>query len=145
MNIWQNSSNDKIPVWGTHPLRRDGEFRMNAIPVYFLEHSAITAKSLKLAAFYAPDETMAPRLHAGEPVLFDRARSARSGDDALICLKAESTSPNEEETYLFRRVDKRSDGMLYLSALDERTKPVQIPLDRVKDVQRVLTWSDLLG
>lgn len=144
VNIWSTTTDDRIPVWGIHPTQRDGEFKLNPMAVSFLERVNVANRSLKLAAFYAPDETMSPRWSAGEPVLYDRAKPAGAGDFAMVRL-APATDPNAEETYLFRQVVRRSNGMLHLVALTAPETPISIPLERVLEVRHVLTWSDLLG
>ncbi len=135
----------RIPVWGVHPVRRDGEFKLNTIAVYFLERAGVANKSMRLAAIYAPDETMSPRWSAGEPVIFDLAKSGTTGGFAMIHLSAPEDSPNDTETWLFRKIEKRSGGFLHLIALGEGTEPVQIRLDRVLEVKHVLNWSEILG
>jgi transcriptional regulator with XRE-family HTH domain len=139
--ITRNSSG-RIPIWGIHPIQRDGEFRLNAVPVNSLRAPAMGEGSLKLAAFYAPDETMSPRWNAGEPVVFDLARPATNGDIAVIKLLNQA-EPNADETYLFRRIIRRSDGLLHLEDMQENFS--SIPLDRVLEVRHVLNWSDLLA
>jgi hypothetical protein len=145
MNMLGDGTEDKIPIWGVHPVQRDGEFRLNAVPVNFLERGAVANKSLKLAAFFAPDETMAPRWHAGEPVVFDRAKPASIGDYAVIKMHPDTAHANDEETYLFRKIGRRSDGQLHLSALDDQIGETTVPIGRILEVRHVLNWTDLLG
>ena len=144
VNIQSPMMDVSIPVWGVHPVRRDGEFKLNTIAVYYLDRSCVANKGMQLAAIYAPDETMAPRWSAGEPVIYDRAKSGTTGGYAMVHLAAPAETPNETETWLFRKIEKRSGGFLHLVALDEVTPPVQIPIDRVLEVKHVLNWSEIL-
>ena len=144
VNVHANFSYDSIPIWGVIPFERDGEFKLNPIPVSEISRSVFPSKSLKLAAFYAPDDTMSPRWRAGEPVLFDLSRPAARGDFALIRLSAQR-DPNDTETYLFRLLGSRSGDNLELFTLEDEHKPVMIPRTRVQIVHHVLTWSELIG
>jgi hypothetical protein len=134
----------EIPVWGTHPCVPEGEFRLNPVSLHHLARPPGMVASNKVVAFFAPDDTMAPRWFAGEPVFVDLARPGSYGDTVLIKLAALPDSPNESETALFRRYVARRDGHLIAGTFSDE-EPVRIPLTRLLEVRRALTWSDLLG
>jgi transcriptional regulator with XRE-family HTH domain len=133
---------ENVPVYGVIPVARDGEFALNPVALTFFRRAAGARTSRKLIAFYAPDETMAPRWQPGEPIFVDLARPGAQGEYVLIKLAALEDQPNETETYLFRRYDGRRSGLLNAGALDG-TSDACIPISRVLEVRRALTWSDM--
>jgi hypothetical protein len=134
-----------IDVWGVHPLQPEGEFRLNAAtPLQRLRRPPEIQASNKLIAFYAPDDTMAPRWNAGEPVFVDLGRPGSIGDAVLVRLAAPEDHPDDTETHLFRRYEGRRDGSLLTSAyqLDGIQK---VPLSRLLEVRRVLSWREFFS
>ncbi len=132
-----------IPVWSCHPVVRDGEFKLNPMSVQDLTRPPSMSGTAKVVGFYAPDDTMAPRWMAGELVLIDLARSGTSGDFVLITLHSTSDRPNDDETNLLRRLDKRSGGYVHLSSLNPDMPAEKYPLDRVANTRRALNWNDI--
>lgn len=142
VNVSANFS-DGIPVWGVFPVRRDREFHVNSVPLVHLPRPASFAPGRRLVAFYAPDETMAPRWRMGEPVLVDLLRQATTGSFALVKL-TDGEDPNAEEVYLFRRYDGRRGGAIQLAAADDPYVVENVPLARVLEVRKVLDWEDII-
>lgn len=134
---------DGIPIWGVHPLHRDGVLKMNQMPLSFLRRPSTLPPLRRLAAFYAPDETMAPRWQMGEPVIIDLLRPGNFGQYCLLEFSPEN--PNDTEEFYFRRYDRRSDGMCWLSTACGEPGELKIPVARLLGVKRILDWSDLLG
>jgi transcriptional regulator with XRE-family HTH domain len=134
-----------IDVWGVHPVTPNGEFRLNSDnPLQIFARPLDIQASSKLIAFYAPDDTMAPRWTAGEPVFVDLGRPGAPGDNVLIRLSAATDSPDDTETHLFRRYDGRRDGAVLTTGygLDEQQRT---PLSRLLEVRRVLTWREFFS
>jgi hypothetical protein len=53
-------------------------------------------------------------------------------------------APNETETGFVRRLEGRSGGKLHLSTLSQELPVISLPIERVADVRRALTWNDIL-
>ncbi len=136
-------AHEAIPVWGVHPIARTAEFHLNAHAVATLRRPPGLLATRHLIAFYAPDDTMSPRWHAGEPVVVDLTRPAAIGQYALVRLSHPSDQ-NGDEVYVFRRLLRRGDGHLWVTTDDRDAPPEGIPLQRVLEPRRVLDWADLL-
>ena len=135
---------DGLPVWGTHPVERDGAFHFNTEPVSILRRPPSLADARRAIAFYAPDETMSPRWRMGELVVADMVRPGTIGGFVIVELTP-THDPNALEVYLFRRYDGRKNGRIFLSCLHEGSADEPISLDRVLQVRRVLDWNDLVA
>lgn len=134
-----------IDVWGTHPVHRDGEFRLNgANPMQRLTRPQNMQASHKTIAFFAPDDTMAPRWSAGEPVFVDFGRAGALGEIVLVTMSAGPEEPNETETHLLRRYDSRRDGAILVTELASGAQTA-IPLARLLEVRHVLTWREFFA
>lgn len=143
LSIFQPISEDGIPIWTALPLSRDHEFYLNTAGAEIVERPLFAKKKFKIAIFYAPDDTMAPRWRAGEPVVFDLAKPASEGDIAIIKL----TNPgdkNGHDTHLFRKLGRRRNGNLEFFKLSTPDEPEHTPLERVLEVRHVLTWEDMI-
>lgn len=132
-----------IPIWGVHPIGHTGEFHANAIAVAHLRRPPGLRHARHIIAFYAPDDTMAPRWQSGEPVVVDLNRAAGSGSYALIRLSNPSDK-NGDDVYTFRFILRRSDGQVWLGTDNPDDEPAGIPIDRILEARRVLDWRDLL-
>lgn len=142
VNIGLSPSTD-IPIWGVHPLPASDEFHMNPTPVNTLRRPPAMLMARRIIAFYAPDETMAPRWNMGEPVLVDLHRPATIGAYCLARLTP-THDPNADEVYLFRRYDGRRAGKVFFSTAAGSLGETGVAIKRILDVRRVLDWTDLL-
>ena len=133
----------ELPVWGVHPWEPDGEFYLNPVPVQVLQRPATMAGSRRMACFYAPDETMAPRWQMGEPVVVDLMRPPTQGAVALVKL-ANERQPNGDETFLLRRYDGRDGDCVLLSQLTDAPGALRLRMTRILEMRRVLGWSEFL-
>jgi transcriptional regulator with XRE-family HTH domain len=133
----------KIPVWGIFPKRDADEFLINPIPVNYIETPARLMRFGKLAAFYAPDESMAPRWSSGEPVLVDLNRPAGIGDVCFARLLP-ATDANETESFIFRILGQRSNGFVNFRSFAMPDRDIKIEIRRILEIRHVLTWADML-
>lgn len=133
---------DAIPFWGIHP-RGEDEFEANPLAVSFLSAPHLRNRS-KLAAFYAPDDTMAPRWFAGEPVVVNLVRPAAVGAPCLTRL-LHADDPNGNESFIFRVLGNRSDGRVHFHSYAEPDRMIGIEIRRVLEIRAVLGWSDILA
>jgi hypothetical protein len=134
--------NAGIPVWGVVPCRSGGEFRLNPHPLTELRRPETNAIGRDTVAFYAPDETMAPRWEMGEPVLLDLSRPGSAGRPVVLTLTP-TDGPNNTEVMLFRRYIGRRNGLVHLERLDgEPQEP--IPILRLLEIRHVFDWKELL-
>lgn len=138
-----SSAAEGIPVWGVHPVAPDGEFRFNAVPLLFLPRPSTLQPGRKLAAFYAPDETMSPRWAMGELVLMDNARPPTIGGYCVVEMSPTS-DPNAPELFLFRRYDGARNGELLLARPDGQVGELRVPRARQLSLRRVLNWQDIV-
>lgn len=133
-----------IPIWGVIPIGKSGEFFANALPVAHLRRPPALRQARHIVAFYAPDDTMAPRWTAGEPVVVDLNRPASAGNYALIKL-LHPHDENGDEVYIFRRIVRRGEGKLWVCTEEPGAEAEGIPLARLLEPRRVLDWRDLLA
>ena len=143
LHIFQPISEGGIPIWTALPLSRDQEFYLNTAGAEIIERPFFARKKFKIAIFYAPDDTMAPRWRAGEPVIFDLAKPASDGDIAVIKL-IHPSDKNGLDTYIFRKLGRRRNGQLEFFKLSNPDEPEHVSLERVLEVRHVLTWEDTI-
>lgn len=138
------STDNRVPVWAAIAHLGSAEFELKPAPIGWLAAPSAAARFAKLVAFYAPDETMAPRWHTGEPVIVDLARPAAPGDPCLARLLPEDDA-TKPETFLFRVLGQRGDGAVRFTTLADPADEVRIAIRRILEIRRVLSWADLVG
>lgn len=134
----QDVGGASIPVFGVPKGVRQGTFFLNREPLTKLLPPRVLMFWPGAFAFYAPDDTMAPRWKAGEVVLVQPDRPPRDGDHVI----AESGSINGQPTWVFRQLVRREGDVAVLRAYNHDLVPEPA---RVRGMlQRVVDWPELV-
>jgi phage repressor protein C with HTH and peptisase S24 domain len=134
-----------VPVYGTAMgANGDGAFELNQTGgiVDMVLRGPGVAHSRNVFAIYVEGESMTPRHRPGELRYCDPGRTPRSGDDVVIVLAAAEPG-RPPQAFLKELVRRTATEIITRQSAPERE--LRFPVDRVKQVIRVLTMNEVMG
>ena len=126
----------RLSVFAAHPQRDDGAFNLNMTQLTTVLAPRILRTWPGAYAFYAPDETMAPRWNKSELVLVQPDRPVGNGDYAMV----EVGENQQGKLYLFRQMLRMEGTTMVLAAHAPGIENVRVKGAAI----RVVDWAELL-
>lgn len=94
---------------------------------------------------YVQGSSMAPRYRDGATVFVEGKRPPRIGDDAVVYLRVPDEHEGEMPScVLIKTLVKKTAGYVELEQYSPHTT-FRIPMERVKDLHRVVPWDELVA
>jgi SOS-response transcriptional repressor LexA len=131
-----------VPVYGTVVGGADGDFEMNGEVIDRVRRPAGLTNARNAFALYVVGSSMSPRYDVGDLIFVHPGRPPVSGSDVVVELHAKDEFGRGKA--LLKIYRGKTPTQLLLSQLNP-ARELQIPLDEVKQVWRVLRTNELLG
>lgn len=131
-----------VPVYGTVVGGSDGDFEMNGEVIDRVRRPAGLTNARNAFALYVVGTSMNPRYDEGDLIFVHPGRPAVTGSDVVVELHAKDEFGRPKA--LLKSYRGKTPTLLLLTQLNPHAD-IEIPLDEVKQVLRVLRTNELLG
>ena len=131
-----------VPVYGSVVGGADGDFEMNGDVIDRVRRPAGLTNARNAFALYVVGTSMQPRYDEGDLIFVHPGRPAVVGSDVVVELHAKDEFNRPKA--LLKRYRGKTPTLLLLEQLNPLAE-IEIPLDEVKQVLRVLRTNELLG
>ena len=131
-----------VPVYGTAVGGADGDFEMNGEVIDRVRRPAGLTNARNAFALYVVGTSMSPRYDEGDLIFVHPGRPPVTGSDVVVELHAKDEFGRPKA--LLKSYRGKTPTLLLLTQLNPASE-IQIPLDEVKQVLRVLRTNELLG
>ncbi len=131
-----------VPVFGTAVGGVDGDFEMNGEVIDRVRRPPGLTNARNAFALYVVGTSMSPRYDEGDLIFLHPGRPPVPGCDVVVELHAQDEFGRHKA--LLKTYGGKTPTRLLLSQLNP-AGPVEIPLDQVRQVLRVLRTNELLG
>ena len=131
-----------VEVYGVAVGGGDGEFAFNGTVIDYVRRPPNISDARTVFAIYVIGDSMSPRFEHGDLIYVHKARPPRLGDDVVVELFGEAEAPGP--CYV-KRLLKRTAQRVVLRQFNPPRDDIEVPVERVKHVYRVLTTGELLG
>jgi phage repressor protein C with HTH and peptisase S24 domain len=131
-----------VPVHGTVVGGAEGDFEMNGAVVDYVRRPPGIAGTRDVFALYVTGDSMEPRYRPGDLVYVNPARPPRSGDDVVIELLPAAGSGAGPA---FVKTLRARAPAAWICEQYNPPRQLEYPLERVRQVLRIMTLTELLG
>jgi len=131
-----------VPVYGTAVGGQDADFEMNGEVIDRVRRPPGILNARNAFALYVVGSSMQPRYDEGDLIFVHPGKPPVPGCDVVVELNA--TDEFGRQKALLKTYRGKTPTKLVLSQLNPEA-PVELPLDQVKQVLRVLRTNELLG
>ena len=131
-----------VPVYGTAVGGADSDFEMNGEVIDRVRRPAGLTNARNAFALYVVGTSMHPRYDEGDLIFVHPGRPALTGSDVVVELHAKDEFGRPKA--LLKTYRGKTPTLLLLAQLNPPAE-IEIPLDEVKQVLRVLRTNELLG
>ena len=131
-----------VPVRGVTVGGDEGCFEFNGEVVDYVLRPPGIKRARNVFAIYVLGTSMAPRFEEGDLVFVHPDRPPVNGNDVLLEL---SDAHNGPGACLIKRLVKRTPTKLVLQQFSPARSDIEIPLDRLRLLYRILTAAELVG
>ena len=131
-----------VPVYGTAVGGVDADFEMNGEVIDRVRRPAGLTNARNAFALYVVGTSMSPRYDEGDLIFVHPGRPPVTGSDVVVELYAKDEFGRPKA--LLKTYRGKTPTMLVLAQLNP-AQDIQIPLEEVKQVLRVLRTNELLG
>lgn len=131
-----------VPVHGTAVGGDAGDFRLNGSVVDWARRPPGIAHLKDAWCVYVQSDSMSPWREPGELVYLHPSRPPRPGDYVVVELHDDHGEPGP--AYL-KKLVARTGTRVRLAQWNPRRDDIEIDLALVKNIYRVIDWSELLG
>lgn len=121
---------------------RDADFEIDRDTVIGWVRRPARFRGIQIFAIYMQSNTMSPWREAGELLYVHPGRPGKPGDYVLVELLP--LSKDLPPGGLVKRLVSLGDSTMTLAQYNP-AREIQLPLDRVRAIHRVLDWGELLG
>lgn len=132
-----------VPVLGSTVGGEDGDFLLNGQVVDHVRRPPAMEAMTAAFALFVQGDSMWPWRAPGSLVYVHPARPPRSGDHVVVELHGENEFA-ERPCYV-KRLVARTATLLRLAQYHPPREDIEIPLQRVRSLYRVMEWEELLG
>ena len=133
-----------IPVFGTAQAGTEGAFQLNMLggPIDYARRPPVLAGVTSVFAIYCEGDSMTPWRQPGSLIYVSKTRPPQVGSHVVVVL-ADPDPGNPPSAYIKRLARRCADKI----ELEQYNPPARIvlPMDRVREVLRVLEWEEVLG
>ena len=131
-----------VPVYGTAIGGSDGDFEMTGEVIDRVRRPAGLMNARNAFALYVVGSSMAPRFDEGDLIVVHPGRPPVAGCDVVVELQDKDEFGHHKA--LLRIYRGKTPSLVLLAQL-EPVGDVEIPLEQVKQIHRVLRTNELLG
>ena len=131
-----------LPVVGTAVGGEDGEFQFNGSVIDYVRRPPALSADRTAFAIFVAGGSMEPRFREGELVFVHPSRPPMPGCDVIVELHGERGEPGP--AYIKAYI-KKTPTKLILGQHNPPRDDIEIPLDHVRAIFRILTSAELLG
>lgn len=131
-----------LPVQGTAAGGDNGDFELNGQTVDYVRRPPALAGLANAFAIYLVGDSMEPRFEAGNLLFVHPGRPVSPGCDVLIELHAEH---GETGHCMVKTLVRQTAGKYILKQYNPPRADIEVPVDRVRHIYRVLRNEELLG
>lgn len=132
-----------VPVLGSTVGGNDGDFLLNGQVVDHVRRPPAMEAMKTAFALFVQGDSMWPWRAPGSLVYVHPARPPRNGDHVVVELHGDSEFA-ERPCYV-KRLVSRTATLLRLEQYNPPRDDIEVPLQRVRTLYRVMEWEELLG
>ncbi len=132
-----------VPVLGSTVGGNDGDFLLNGQVVDHVRRPPAMEAVKTAFALFVQGDSMWPWRAPGSLVYVHPARPPRNGDHVVVELHGDSEFA-ERPCYV-KRLVARTATLLRLEQYNPPRDDIQIPLQKIRSLYRVMEWEELLG
>ena len=122
----------------------DGDFQLNGDALQYIERPAGLTRAVRAFAIILRNTSMEPVYRHGWPIFVDPdGRKPVDGEDVLVELHGESE--HEAGPAFIKTLVGRRGGKLLLRQYNPPPDGLEFPLERVKQVLRVIPYPEAMG
>lgn len=131
-----------LPVMGTAVGGNGGDFSLNGTTVDYVRRPPALANLKGAFAIFLHGDSMRPRYDDGDLLYVHPGRPVSPGCDVLIEMHGEHGEPGQ---CLVKTLVRRTADRYILAQYNPPRDDIEVPVDRVKNIFRILRNGELLG
>lgn len=124
----------------------DGDFELNGVPLEYIARPAGLINRPKAYAIILRNTSMEPVYKHGWPVFVDEdGRKPVEGEDVLVELWGDDPDDRENGPAFIKTLVARRGGQVVLSQYNPPPEELRFPIERVKQILRVIPYPEAMG